>query len=227
MKVTYDDAGGVRWAIVELAAPAAEVAPRILRELAGYRVVTQDDELARLLRASGGRVTRRAHDYVYDLADVPPEWTELVAPQGFRLSQELDPARLAGPHEAATPPDHPDHEAGMDHAENLRELLSGGVIGAVVNDATWQVEDDGGPCGAIIVSERADPGTWVLDVFVHPRHQRRGLGGLLVRRSLAGAARAGYPATGLVVTDGNPARALYERVGFRHRMSGTSIDVPG
>lgn len=227
MNVTYDDVGGVKWAIVKLTAPAAEVLPRVLRELAGYRVVTEDDELARLLLEAGGVVRRRAHDYVYDLSAVPDEWAELVAPHGFSLSNDLDAVALAPSHEAANPPGSADYEEGMDHVRNLRELLSGEVIGAVVREAAWQLSDGDGPCGGIIVAERRDPGTWVLDVWVHPRHQGRGLGSLLLRRSLAGAARAGYPAMGLVVTDGNPARAAYEAVGFRLRLSGASIDVPG
>lgn len=222
--VTYDGAGGVRWAIVKkLRVPAAAAAPVVLRELGGHRVVTDDTAFADLLVEGGGTIRRRAHDYVYDLSAPPPE---PVAPQGFRLSPDLDVEALAPVKERANPPGHPDHEPGLDNAEDLRQLLSGRVIGAVVRDATWQVCDGEAPCGAILVCERADPGTWVLDVFVDPRVRGRGLGGLLLRRSLAGAARAGYPAMGLVVTDGNPARAAYEAVGFRLRMSGTNVDLP-
>ena len=222
-QVTYDDAGGVRWAIVALRAPAADAAPVVLRELSGYRVVTDDTAFADLLVAGGGRVQRRAHDYVYDLS-APP--AEPVAPQGFRLSHDLDVEALAPVKDRANPPGHPDHQPGLDHVADLRELLSGQVIGAIVRDATWQVSGADGPCGAILVCERPDPGTWVLDVFVDPRLHGRGLGGLLLRASLAGAARADYPAMGLVVTDGNPARAAYEAVGFRLRMSGTNVELP-
>lgn len=226
-----DDADGARWCIVRAAhAPAAALAPALLGTYAGHRVVTEDDDLVGLLVAGGGQVRRRARDYEFDLAAVPPEWAEAPAPPGFRLSRQLDPVGLARAKEAANPPGHPDHEAGMDHVADLRELLSGAVIGPNVPAATWQVSDADGPCGGIVVSERParDGGTftWVLDVFVHPRHQGRGLGGALLRRALAGAAAAGYPRTGLVVTDGNPARAVYERLGFRLVSSGTSVDVP-
>ncbi len=228
--VLLDEAGGVRWAVLTSRAPAAAVAPAALARLSGHRVVTGDVELADLLVAAGGVVQRRAHDYVYDLRAVPPEFAETPAPQGFRLSQDLDPAALADAHRAANPPGHPDHEADKDHVADLRALLSGEVIGANVPAATWQVADDAGPCGAIIVSERPslEHGTitWVLDVFVHPRHQGKGLGGVLLRRSLAGAASAGYAAMGLVVSDGNPARAAYEKVGFRLVMSGTNVELP-
>lgn len=225
-----DDSHGIRWAILTPRAPAAVVAPVVLATLGGHRAVTEDDALAGLLVAGGGTVTRRGHDYEYDLAAVPPDWAETPAPQGFRLSPDLDPVCLAAAHEAANPPGHPDHEAGKDHVADLRSLLSGEVIGANVPAATWQVSDGAGPCGAVIVSERPAKGgglrTWVLDVFVDPRHQGRGLGGVLMKRSVAGAASAGFPAMGLVVSDGNPARAVYERLGFRHLGSGTSIDLP-
>ena len=63
-------------------------------------------------------------------------------------------------------------------------------------------------------------------MFVHPRHQGRGLGRVLLQRAAAGARAAGYPTLGLVVSDGNPARAAYEAVGFAHLRSGTNVDLP-
>ncbi|HVF03936.1 MAG TPA: GNAT family N-acetyltransferase [Frankiaceae bacterium] len=226
-----DEADGARWCVLLAThAPTGVLAPALLTAYSGYRVVTKDDELVGLLVGAGARIRRRAHDYEFDLAAVPAEWAEAAAPPGFRLSREMDPVALGPAKDAANPPGHPDHETGMDHVADLRELLSGAVIGANVPAATWQVSDGDGPCGGIVVSERAarDGGTftWVLDVFVHPRHQGRGLGGVLLRRALAGAAAAGYPRMGLVVTDGNPARAVYDRVGFRLVSSGTSVDVP-
>ena len=229
--VLLDDAAGVRWVVVRAAhAPAERIATALLTRYPGHRAVTGDDTLAGLLVAAGGVVRRRAHDYEYDLAAVPAAWAAAAAPPGFRLSQPPDPVALAAVKDAANPPGHPDHEPGMDHETDLRELLSGRVIGPNVPAATWQVADETGPCGAVIVSERPakEGGTfaWVLDVFVHPRHQGRGLGGVLLRRALAGAAAAGYPRLGLVVSDGNPARHVYEALGFRHLHSGSSVDLP-
>jgi GNAT superfamily N-acetyltransferase len=229
-EVRYDEAAGVRWAIVTLRAPAAEVAPVALEALRGHRVVTESDEFVALLVAGGGTVQRRAHNYEHDLATVPPEWAESPAPQGFRLSPDVDPEGLVAAHAAAYPPGHPDHRPELDHAGELRWLLSGTVIGATVRPATWQLDGPDGPCGAVVVCERYSTvkptGTWVLDVFVDPRHAGRGLGGLLLRRAIGGAAAAGYPNMGLVVTDANPARAVYERLGFVLVRSGTNVDLP-
>ena len=229
--VLLDGTGGVSWAVVTSHAPADVVAPAVLRRLRGHRVVTSDTALADLLVAAGGTVQRRGHDYAYDLSAAPPEWAAYPAPDGFTVTPGGDAVALAEAHAAANPPGHPDHEEGLDHVADLRAMLAGEVVGPNVPDATWQVSDTTGPCGAVIVSERqsAEHGTticWVLDVFVHPRHQGRGLGGVLLRRAVAGAARAGYPVLGLVVSDGNPARVAYEKVGFRLTYSATNVDLP-
>jgi GNAT superfamily N-acetyltransferase len=227
---TRDDAGGVRWAILTPVRPAAEVAAVAATSLAGHRVVTEDDAIVAALVARGGTVQRRGHDYVYDFATVLPEWAETPAPQGFRLTRNLDPAGLAEAHEQANPPGHPDHEPGLDHVRDLEAMVAGEVIGPLVPEASWQVSDGEGPQGAILVVERPDrdePGrTWVVDVFVHPRHQGKGLGTVLLKRSLAGARSAGYATMGLVVSDGNPARRAYDAVGFTHVRSGTNVDLP-
>jgi GNAT superfamily N-acetyltransferase len=221
--------GEHRWTILTSRRAAAEVAPAALAQLSGHRVVTEDDDLVALLVAGGGRVQRRGHDYRYDLSAVPASYAEAVAPQGFSLSPGLDPAALVAAHALAYPPGHPDHEADKDHLDDLRSMVAGKIMGANVPTATWQVSGAEGPCGAVIVSERppAEDGlTWVLDVFVHPRHAGRGIGGALLRRAVAGAASAGFRTLGLVVSDGNPARAAYEAVGFRLVSSATNVELP-
>jgi GNAT superfamily N-acetyltransferase len=228
--VTYDGAGGVRWAIVTLRRPAAEAAPVLLRDLAGHRVVTDDDALVGALVAGGGRVQRRGHDYQYDLAAVPDGWTETPAPQGFHLTADLDAAGLVEAHTLANPPGHPDHEEGLDHLADLRAMIAGEVLGPLVPEASWQVCDGEGPCGAVLVVDRALADgrrvAWVVDVFVHPRHQGRGLGRVLLQRAVAGARDAAHHTLGLVVSDGNPARGAYDALGFTHLKSGTNVDVP-
>jgi GNAT superfamily N-acetyltransferase len=230
-EVRRDETADVRWAAVTLLAPVAVAAPVLLARLAGHRVVTVDEALVEALVAAGGQVRRRAHDYELDLTAVPPSFAQSPVPQGFRLSRDLDPVGLAEAHDLANPPGHPDHEAGLDHVEDLRSMIAGRILGPLVPEASWQVNDAAGPCGAILVVDRPPSlsgarRAWVVDVFVHPRHQGRGLGGALLRRGAAGAAAAGHALLGLAVSDGNPARAAYERIGFRHRMSGANVDLP-
>lgn len=229
--VRYDDAGGVPWAFVTLRVPVAIAAPVLLAARPGRRVVTDDEDLVTALVAGGGRVQRRGHDYTYDLSRVPASYAEAPAPQGFSLTRSLDVVALAAVQDAANPPGHPDHDPALDHVDDVRAMVEGRILGPLVPQASWQACDDAGPCGAVFVVARprvADrpPSAWVVDVFVHPRAQRRGVGGALLRRALAGAAQAGHATLGLVVSDGNPARAAYESVGFTHVRSGTNVDLP-
>lgn len=231
--VRYDDAGGVRWALVSaLRVPVADAVPVLLRDLAGHRVVTDDDALVAALVAGGGTVQRRGHDYEYDLSKVPASYAESPVPQGFSLTRDLDPDGLVEAHTAANPPGHPDHEPALDHLDDLRAMVSGKILGPLVPEASSQVSSDTeGPCGAVLVVSRPPSisgvgQAWVVDVFVHPRHQGRGLGGALLRRAVAGAAEAGHARLGLVVSDGNPARAAYDALGFTHLRSGTNVDLP-
>jgi ribosomal protein S18 acetylase RimI-like enzyme len=53
-----------------------------------------------------------------------------------------------------------------------------------------------------------------LSVCVLPGYRGAGLGGALVRAAVAEAGRRSVPALSLSVEEGNPARALYERLGF-------------
>lgn len=221
-----DDAGGVDWLLVRrLLAPPADVARVLLAEARGHRVVTDDDALVDALVAGGGTVQRRGCDYTYDVATAPRGWASAEPPPPYRLGRDLDPVRLAPAHERANPPGHPDHEPGLDHVEDLRAMLEGRVLGPCVTEATWQVGDGDGPCGAVVVVDRKGRG-WVVDVFVDPAHQGRGLGRVLLQRAVAGTREAGLPSLGLAVSDGNPARHAYESLGFRAGRPGTNVDIP-
>lgn len=224
MRASTDDSMGVRWLLVhELLASPEEVAETILKQHRGERVVTDDDRLVALLVESGGTIQRRGHDYEHDLANVPPP---PAPPDGWTLTHDLDPAGLVEAHERANPPGHPDHDLTLDHLDDLTDMANGKVLGPLVREASWQVSDGKGPQGAVMVVERAPGRGWVVDVFVHPEHQGKGLGRLLMAHAVHGAKQAGLSTLGLVVTDGNPARALYDATGFRHLRSGTNVDVP-
>jgi GNAT superfamily N-acetyltransferase len=229
VRARRDDSGGVDWLLVEaLLVPAPDAAATLLGHARGMRVVTDDDGLVEALVAGGGTVQRRGHDYEYDVTQAPDDWADTPAPDGFSLENDLDAAGLVEAHTLANPPGHPDHEAGLDHLDDLQSMIDGKVLGPRVPEATWQVSDAEGPCGAIIVVDR--PGDvrrgWVVEVFVHPKHQGRGLGRVLLQRGVAGTKRAGLPLLGLVVSDGNPARHAYDALGFRHLRSGTNVDIP-
>ena len=57
-------------------------------------------------------------------------------------------------------------------------------------------------------------GPWVSDIFRDPPNQHRGLGQHLLRRAIHALSLAGESTLTLVVSAGNPARSMYERLGF-------------
>ena len=66
-------------------------------------------------------------------------------------------------------------------------------------------------------------GPWLLELFRVPG--RRGVGALLLERALHELAAAGHASLGLSVTEGNPARGLYERLGFATVWSAVAVDL--
>ena len=71
---------------------------------------------------------------------------------------------------------------------------------------------DGRPIGRVIV-DRGPHEIRVVDISLMPDHRGHGIGSALLRRVLAEATVAGLP-VGLSVQAANPARHLYERLGF-------------
>lgn len=74
------------------------------------------------------------------------------------------------------------------------------------------VEVDGVPAGRLYV-QRWPKEVRLVDVALLPDFRKRGVGTELIRRLFSEAARAGKPVT-IHVEIFNPARALYERLGF-------------
>jgi ribosomal protein S18 acetylase RimI-like enzyme len=72
---------------------------------------------------------------------------------------------------------------------------------------------DGSPAGRLYVHRRADE-IELVDVALLPRHRGTGIGSALVRDLQDEAARSGLPLR-LYVEHENPARRLYDRLGFR------------
>jgi ribosomal protein S18 acetylase RimI-like enzyme len=61
--------------------------------------------------------------------------------------------------------------------------------------------------------DRGEQAWTVLDIALLPQHQRKGMGTRLLRQLLAEAVTAGKPVR-LHVEQANPARRLYQRLGF-------------
>jgi ribosomal protein S18 acetylase RimI-like enzyme len=72
----------------------------------------------------------------------------------------------------------------------------------------------------------AVPTSWVLDLAVSPGGQGRGSGAALLAYAIRGTRDAGLTTVGLSVTDGNPARRLYDRMGFRSALRHFEVRAP-
>ena len=117
---------------------------------------------------------------------------------------------------AAYPPGHIDHrdETYEQALRDLEDYVSGRAFGPLLRGSGLAVDREGAVVGAILIGMLpGDPplnGPWLIEIFRHPGH--RGTGRALLERALA---IADLPALGLAVTEGNPARRLYDAVGFR------------
>lgn len=207
---------------------AAEV---VTTRLAGWFVTVEP-----VSATTGGLVERGAipqrHAFAMarDLvADPPPtEWLEQPPPAGVRITgcdrsaEDLFPANRA-----AYPPGHPDHiadDAGI--LALITGLLTGTELGPLLPYSALAVDERDHVVGGVLIADHADGPPWVADVFRDPSPAYAGLGSVLLKRALAGAARDGVPLIGLAVTAGNPARSVYERLGFQVTSEAKTFLIP-
>lgn len=188
-------------------------------------VVTCDRELAAVLVSRGARPRKYGDRMSWDLvADPPPaRWAHLEPPPGLALTACDRPAAdLVDAWVAAYPPGHPDHiaePADVVLHKWIEPLLTGAAHGPTLALSALAVDSAGevvaGVLGHHIAGDPPWGGPWITGLFRRPGPRHAGVGALLLRRAVARAAAAGLPALGLVVSAGNPAVALYERLGFR------------
>lgn len=207
-------------------APAV-VADGVVAALPGW-VVAADVEVAQCLVAAGGRAGRHLHGYAYDLGrdvDVDVAAAEVAVGFGTRPVGAVSWHELYDMWVAAYPPGHPDHVEPVE-PRGLAGLFEGDVLGPLLACGAVAF-DDGRPVGAVIVNDAEVIGPWVGEVFRDAGARYAGLGARLLRYVLARAARDGVSKIGLAVTEGNPARRVYERIGFRQTGTVLYVLVPG
>ncbi|MGP4016033.1 GNAT family N-acetyltransferase [Saccharopolyspora sp. 5N708] len=216
--VSYAPVTGVPRTAQVLAVDGPDALELLRAELPGWHVLVTEAEGAVLLRA-GARLRRHAHAMRRDLrSDAPPrEWARLVPAEPLRVvACDRPAAQLLPAWREAFPPEHPDQVSGDAQqvlTELLQPLLSGRVLGPVLACSALVVDAEDRVVAGLVVNDRG--GTpWVGDVFRRQAAEFAGLGGLLLRRALAWLSARGWPEVGLAVTVGNPARDLYERLGF-------------
>lgn len=225
-------------------APLEVVVPAVLDQLSGWWLTSPDEALNGALLAAGAVVVRHAHVYTFPLVgapDGPPVPSPPAPPAGLRIGPiDRSTAQLVPLVLAAYPPGHVDYQ-GPDPAVEEAELdllLRGELVGPFLAGASAQItvgdRDDGSGDGevvAAVIVNRADGdgplgGPWVSQVLRLPGERWAGLGALTLHHALAALAADGETSLGLAVTDGNPARRVYERLGFRHLSSHRKLAIP-
>ncbi|WP_290055702.1 GNAT family N-acetyltransferase [Amycolatopsis solani] len=188
------------------------------------------DELVR----RGARLIRATHRMTCDLSASLPlaEWACEDAPQPLRFTPlDLPVDDLLPAWRAAYAPGHPDYREEYEDAAVLRRRFDGLVAGTAygpLSPLSGLVCDDGVVVAGVVLNHLPGDVPWggllITDLFRHPSYP--GSGTVLLRRTLARAAAAAVEVVGLVVTDGNPARRLYERHGFAVFESPVTVRVP-
>jgi GNAT superfamily N-acetyltransferase len=211
--------------LVETEAGVAEVADRMIRELPGWKVAG-DPALGAALIDRGAQPTRHAHVHSRDL-EAHPAGEPGDPPAGIAIGPlDTDAAALAPLYRAAYPPEHVDWTytgPPADYEDDLAGILDGGIAGPRL-DISRLARDARGAPAAVLIATRLEGnppfgGPWVAELFRRPGDDVRGAGRALLEATTAAATRAGLPALGLAVTDGNPARRLYESLGFERVLS--------
>lgn len=225
----------VTWWSADLTAGA--LGAILAADLGGLRVASTDEPLVAALVRAGGTVARRGTQLEYDATAAPPprEWLDRTERDGVRLVdyRPVD-AEIAAGWFSAYPPDHPDHNPALtgveDAINDLRRTQRGAVTGSFSDASALAADHADAVLGGIMVTlMRPNPhwaGPWVPDVFTRPEARGRGIGERLVRYAVAAVAAAGERGLALSVSDGNPARRLYERVGFRPTITFASVAMP-
>ncbi|MFJ9822984.1 GNAT family N-acetyltransferase [Streptomyces sp. NPDC101160] len=220
---------GHPWAdLAEVVGP--DPVPAILAGMSGW-AVSGSVELGEELLGHGARVMRHAHGMRRELVTDPPPaaWAAAEPPAGLRLVPCDRPARDLFPAwRAAFSAGHPDHFPGGDTEAletQLVPLLSGDMLGPVLPCSALVVDAEDRVVAGVVVTDR-DGLPWITTVFRLPGAGRAGLGSVLLRRMLADATARGLAAIGLAVSDANPARQLYEKLGFRVTETSLTVVVP-
>jgi GNAT superfamily N-acetyltransferase len=197
--------------------------PEILRLDAGVTGLDEreEEEFGRRMLARPGSELVRRFAMTADVPRAPPGSSFDLTAAGLRpapvsqipieLLQQLDARGFRGSVDESLLADTPGENARL-----LSELI-GGMYGRFLAEASRVLVDrDGAPVAAILCAEQSSRTAVVLDAVVDPPWRRRGLGFYLFQWSIQALRALGYEAVQLWVTEANtPARALYDRLGFR------------
>lgn len=209
-------------------AAMGDVVDRACAELRGARLATVDEDLVAAMVNAGVPLERSSTDLVHSLDHIPAADRPS---QGWSLdSATWDEALMPVLEDAYRHP-HPDAGGARQLADVLREVFEQRQPGAVLPGASARLREPNGVVRGHVLTVVRVPWAssslaWVMDVALHSSARGRGMGRMLLLHALHGTKRVGIDGLGLTVTHGNPARALYEAVGFRMLRRSWSLRIP-
>ena len=195
----------------------------------GSAVVVDDVPLRDGLLARGAVQVRHLYAMRHSLRDVPTP--RPVPGVTLRSWQSGDAELLAAALVAAYGPEHPDPTA-PDNGTAARTLQSTAEDpdNPLIGTATQVAVADGAPIGAALVlrSEHVNGwhGPWLMNTFRAPDPTLPGVGAAMLSTALHALQADGETSLGLAVTVTNPARRVYERLGFDYRFEGWVLVLP-
>lgn len=207
--------------------PVDEAADIALSRLPGWLLATEDRELAETLLAKGAGQVRHARLMGADTALHREAPVVEIVPRAAVPVADFLHGWLA-----AYPAGHPDFEEGTDEDIIAR-------CWDWYDEPEWQAREhrssglvvrDGQVVAGIVVSIRPQPipygGPWVHDVWRVPGQGEHGTGAALIAQAMRLLDEDGYPVLGLTVSEGNPARRVYERLGFEQTVEAWTLRLP-
>ena len=219
--------------IADVAADRA--ADAVVDQLAGWNLTTTDDQLASELIARGASTLRYYALLTCNLNASPP----LTFPRRQLVldEQQLTPDFVATRElvtliRRAYPPGHPDQELGSDEeiVSDVTRALHGDRLGPLMPQSRLLL-DAGRPVALAIVNRvpgvAPTGGAWLTDLCRDPDASYAGVGRSLLLDVLEDCRTAGEASMSLAVTDGNPARRIYEAVGFSLVATTRKLRLPG
>lgn len=209
-------------------AGAEAVARQVVRDLAGRRLETPDESLAAALLERGLALRRAATDLRHDLCHV----ADVTLPDGWRLAAPGFDDDVLAAVTAAYGPGHVEGGWTASDTDEVRAVFAGtGEVPPLVPASARLLDPAGRGVGHVLCAGpapwREAVCAWVMNLAVAPQAQGRGGGRALLVHALHGTRSAGLPALELSVADGNPARRLYDGLGFRPLARTFTIDLPG
>ncbi|MBZ0277807.1 MAG: GNAT family N-acetyltransferase [Anaerolineae bacterium] len=136
-------------------------------------------------------------------------WSDQHQPQVERVALEANPPDAI---DSAAVPDAADQRL-IDILRSLRVGRFPGIDRWCAASSLVALTPEGTVCGYIATVVAQGIG-FVADMSIHPAHRRKGVARLLLRESMAACQHSNMPVVGLAVTTRNPARQLYESMGF-------------